>query len=190
MRFARVIAGVAVSALGLVGAPAAHAATEITGSLCGFAGLYDPTGTIADPETLVVEIDGGPITAADPDNPMSDPTVWIACSIQVNHPTHAGPDAAHAVARGYGVAYLPPTLASFSAQPADDVVYLCTEVSVLRGDRRVSVYYDETSSEFIDDASAATCSSGSAPESLPREVSDALCAITAYVPEVYDEVCA
>ena len=190
MRFEPVIAGVAVGALGTVGVPAAHASPQIMGFLCSFVGSYDPTGTIAEPGTVHAEIDGGPIAAADPDEPLSDATVWIACSIQVNHPTHAGPDAAHAEGWGYGVAYLPPTVASYQAAPTD-YVYLCTEVRVLAGDGHVSVYHDEVSGELMDDPSLATCDRAtSGGESTPGEARDALCAIAANVPEAYDEVCA
>ena len=189
MKFARVIAGVAVSALCTVGAPAAHAADlVIAGFLCGTAGSDDPTGTIANPGTVVAEIDGGPITAVNADDPLFDLRVWIVCDIQVNVPTHAGFNAAHAEGWGYGVAYLPPTIVSYPAVATDDV-YLCSEVWVFTGEGHVSVYYDDTSGEFLTDPNVATCSLLLSQEIPPQEVYDSFCPLAANVPEVYNEVC-
>ena len=188
MRFAGVIAGVAVSALCTVGAPAAHAAQVITGFACGMSATDVPLRSIADPGTVVAELDGGPFAAADPDDPTFVIKVWVACSIQINHPTHAGPDAARAEGWGYGVAYLPPTVVSYWHANADDV-YLCTEVRVGTGDGQVSWYLDDSSGEFIEDPSAAWCAMGTGPEFPPQEWYDILCPIAENAPEVYIRRC-
>ena len=188
MRFGRVIAGVVVSALCMVGVPAAHAADlVIAGFLCSTTGSDDPTGTIANPGTAIGEIDGGPVAAVNQGDPLFDLRVWIVCSIQVNAPTHAGADAAYAEGWGYGVAYLPPTVVSYQAVATDDV-YLCAEIWVLTGEGHVSVYYDEETGEFRIDPDAATCVPF-VPEVLPQEFFVDLCAIAATVPETFDAVC-
>ena len=189
MRFARVIASVAVSALCTVGVPAAHAANlVIEGILCGTTGSTDPTGTIANPGTVVAEIDAGPVTAVNVDDPLYDPRVWIVCNIQVNAPTHAGANAAHAEGWGYGVAYLPPTVVSYPAAAGDDV-YMCNEVWVFTGEGHVSVYLDDATGEFSTDPNTATCNLMISQEIPPQEAYEAVCPIAANVPEVYNEVC-
>ena len=189
MKFARVIAGVAVSALCTVGVPAAHAADlAIAGFVCGTTGSDDWTGVIANPGTVVGEVDGGPIAAVNADDPLFDPRVWIVCTIQVNAPTHAGPDAVYEERWGYGVAYLPPTIVSYQAVATDDV-YLCTEIWVFTEDGHLSVYLDDATGEFSTDPNTATCSLTIRQEIPPQWGGDTFCPLAANVPAVYNEFC-
>jgi hypothetical protein len=127
------LAGCALVAATALAAPqAAHADNVYAGFTCGFAATTDPTGALANSDTQTGTVfdyfySGTTGTNAGPD------TVTVTCSIQINDPNPAGPDAVSASATGTGGAILPPVLVSFVAQPGD-VVFACTEVTATAPD--------------------------------------------------------
>ena len=185
--------------------PAQAHDTSAAGFTCGFGSSDDPTGTIANPGTQVGEIDAGPVAVAvlpDIDDTTTPPTIdpshaiagnpasaTILCDIQVNAPTHAGANAAHAENTGTVVVYLPPTVISYQAVATDDV-YMCTAwVLTHTGGAPETLYLDDATGDFLTDPTVATCSLAISQEVPPQEVYDTLCPIAANVPEVYNEVC-
>lgn len=100
-----------------------------TGLLCRLTSLTEP----ASGGVQIGELDGGPMLAADIDNPGEETArIAIRCTIQVGAAgqTHAGPDAATAVSASTpGVAVLTPTPISYVVA-GDEPVWLCTQVIV------------------------------------------------------------
>jgi len=116
------------------------AANAQTGFLCGFASITDPT---VEGDVQTGEIDGGPLFAADVDNPGEETAnISIRCTIQVGAQgsVHSGIDAYSAEGPTQaGVAVLPAHQFTYVA-PEGAPVYLCTEAEV-NGQIR---YFNET----------------------------------------------
>ena len=125
----REIAVVALALGGLTLSPLTVASAQ-SGDLCGFASITDPA---VEGDVQTGEIDGGPLFAADVDNPGEETAdISIRCTIQVGAQggTHAGADAY--IAEGptqAGVAVLPAHQFSYVA-PVGAPVYECTQAEV------------------------------------------------------------
>lgn len=128
----RTIAKVAVAAAAVGGLQlgAVAPAEAQTGFLCGFASITDPT---VEGDVQTGEINGGPLAAADTDNPGEEAaTIAIRCTIQVGAQgaTHAGADAYAATSpTNPGVAVLPAHQFTYVA-PSGSPVYLCSSAIV------------------------------------------------------------
>lgn len=134
----------------------AHAAVTASGSTCGMDTEHDRTNQ--DPDAQIGQIEGGPVTAHDPANPLANPvTIWVECDVQVQYATHASADAATAMNTGLTTTGVPSTLSTFSVQ-AGDPVYLCTAWYVQDAlGNSASYYYDAATATFLLDPAVATC---------------------------------
>lgn len=124
----------------------AHATHVAVGETCGFSSLTDPLA----PNVQVGSTYSGSVTATG----LGAPVV-VTCTVQVGavNLTHAGPDAAVAVAAGTQTAALPPTLISY-LWPVGVRVFFCTEWTVAG----TSYYYDAPAGVFST-SNTAQCAS-------------------------------
>jgi hypothetical protein len=167
------IAGLAAGTV-LAFAPAAHAAADPQGLLCGFSSVTDPS--IEGSQTG--EIDGGPLVLG------TDGGVYtgsLTCTIQTGtNDTHAeadagsitGPTTTGVVAAGGTVTY---------EVGADEDVWLCTSVNV---QGQGTLYYDETTGTWGGSSGAcALAISAETPETGPigSELDPILCPILSIV---------
>jgi hypothetical protein len=166
------IAALALGSLVSVVGTTAHAdAPGAAGFTCGFTSSDDPTGAVGQPGQQIGEVDGGPILVADlpaiddqtPPNVTFDATgnpasATITCSIQVGgNGSYLNASAASGSASGTVVVYLPPTEITYFAAPTD-AVWSCTTWTLTDANHdSVTLYLDDTTGEFTEDASAATC---------------------------------
>ncbi len=120
-----------------------------TGFACGFAATADPERA----DWWVGEVDGGPLTV-----PGSE-RVTLRCSIQLGWLTHDAPDLVSVSASGdgsAGVAVVPPTVFRYT-DPHDDVVAVCSEVTVVEaGGATRTLYRDHHSGDWTTDP-RSTC---------------------------------
>ena len=104
--------------------PAASAAHEPWGFLCGFTSTEDPQ--VEGSQTG--EIDGGPLVIEDATTPVIE-SGYITCTIQVNASTHAGADGcAKSGPTTPAVVALADTC-TYAAATGDNV-YLCAQVTI------------------------------------------------------------
>ena len=131
-------AGIVVSAI-----PAAYAAPSPTGVLCGFTSASDPQ--VEGSQTG--EIDGGPVFWTDDTDPTVTYTGSITCTIQVNAPTHAGPDSCSVTGPETPVVGEVAGTCTYAAASGDNV-YLCTQVDV----GGTTLYFADPNDPLVDGA--------------------------------------
>jgi len=148
--------------------PPAHAQT---GFLCGFTSITDPT---VEGDVQIGEVDGGPLFAADVDNPGEETAnIAIRCTIQVGAQgaVHSGVDAADVLSESTpAVTVLPPTAISYVSPPGTPV-YLCT-TAIVNGQVR---YFNETEDNATrgwSTSSASLCALAISQEISVPECSD------------------
>ena len=160
------LAAVAAVALTVVpGIPAGAAPPDLAGHDCDYTWVSDATA----PGHHTGYIKGGPLVVAY--LPSVAPAVdWdlfgnpieatLACTIQVDEPTYAGPDTVSVSASGTTVVAFPPTPISFEADFPDEWVYYCLElVATNARDETQHLYWDYVEGAFST-SDTARCSDG------------------------------
>ena len=170
------IAGL-VAGTALTFAPAAYAAPDPSGILCGFSSTTDPQ--VEGSQTG--EVDAGPILLGDDTDPTVVYSGSVTCTIQVNAATHAGADAC-AVTGPNGTAVIAAAGTCTYATTSGDNVYLCTQVNI---DGGPTLYFADSNDPLVegewstDPNSACGLATSVDPGPIGGELDPLLCPILA-----------
>lgn len=121
MKLIQLATGLAM-AIAVTGAPDASAQDGITvgGLGCGL----DATEVSGSPGLYTGTLHGGPVYGGTVNRPVT--SSYLFCTVQVNAPTHDGPDTATVMSWSYGSTAVAPTPVTYHAAPGD-VVAVCSE---------------------------------------------------------------
>lgn len=145
MKSIALVAGIAM-AMTLAAAPSGSAGTGAKEQLLVEGSLCDVDVTPPDPLTglRTAVVRGGPVSAGTPERPVTD--IYLICSLQVGHPTHAGPDLARTTTWDVGTVTQAPVEVTVPA--GDATLYSCSEIWVNTPLGHRSDVYDASTGRF------------------------------------------
>lgn len=159
MRLSKAVPALAaVAATAMLGATPAHAyAPAIVGHLCDVTPVSDPSGAIAAPGIQTAEIQGGPVSGYDADDPADVAEVYLFCTIQVGGTGRmSDPDVASAESEGDGMTVVNPTLVQF-AVAENETIFSCVEIWIFTGSGHLTVYQDNPTGTWVNSPEEANC---------------------------------